>query len=77
MPNAPIEFVLVRDKETSVKKYIPRAKYEVERDLWAQVAGGKTVTADRAPSYEEPVKSSATEGGSESGQKAAPEKENS
>jgi hypothetical protein len=63
MPNAPIEFILVRDRETGAKKYIPRSKYDTQRDLWAQVAGGKTVTADRAPVYTEPVKTSAEASG--------------
>ena len=73
MPNAPIEFILVRDRETGLTKYIPTALYESEKSLWAQVAGGKTVNAMQAPTYEP----TATEGGSKSGQKAAPEKENS
>jgi hypothetical protein len=76
MPNAPIEFILVRDRETGAKKYIPRTKYEAQRDLWAQVGGGKTVTADQAPVYTEPTpEASATTSGTKSGQKAASEKE--
>ena len=73
MPNAPIEFILVRDRQTSAVKYIPRAKYDAQRDLWAQVAGGKTVTADRAPTYQ----ASATDSGGtkSSGQKADTTKE--
>lgn len=71
MPNEPIDFILVRDRETGHTKYIPVAKYEAERDLWAQVAGGKTVTAMSAPAYEP----TATDSGSKSGQKAATEKE--
>lgn len=73
MPNAPIDFILVRDRDTGAKKYIPRAKYEAQKDLWAQVGGGKTASATEAPAYE----TTATEGGSKSGQKAASEKENS
>ena len=72
MPNAPIEFILVRDRETGAVKYIPRTKYEAQRDLWAQVAGGKTVTADRAPTYEASAASSGTKS---SGQKADTTKE--
>ena len=71
MPNEPIDFILVRDRETGATKYVPVAKYEAEKDLWAQVAGGKTVTAMEAPAYE----STATESGSKSGQKAATTKE--
>ena len=70
MPNEPIDFILVRDRETGHTKYVPVAKYEAEKGLWAQVAGGKTVTAMYAPTYE-PV----ADGGSKSGQKAATEKE--
>ena len=62
MPNAPIEFILVRDRETGAKKYIPRTKYDTQRDLWAQVSGGKTVTADQAPVYSEPAKTTASSG---------------
>lgn len=62
MPNAPIDFILVRDRETGHTKYIPRTKYEAQRDLWAQVAGGKTVRADHAPTYENTPKSSAVSG---------------
>ena len=63
MPNAPIEFILVRPKggDASAAKYIPRVKYDAQRDLWAQVAGGKTVTADQAPAYE-PTTTSAASG---------------
>jgi hypothetical protein len=78
MPNEPIEFILVRPRggDASATKYIPRAKYEAQRDLWAQVAGGKTVTADQAPVYTEPTpEASATTSGTKSGQKAASEKE--
>ena len=77
MPNEPIEFILVRDRGTGATKYIPRTKYEAQRDLWAQVAGGKTVTADRAPVYEPTTEASASTSGTKSGQKAASEKENS
>lgn len=73
MPNAPIEFILVRDRDTNATKYIPVAQYETERDLWAQVAGDKTVTAMSAPTYE----TTATEGGSKPASKATSEKENS
>lgn len=72
MPNAPIDFILVRARDAGFTKYIPVEQYEAERDLWAQVAGGKTVTAMSAPTYEP-----ATDGGSKPGQKAASEKENS
>lgn len=78
MPNAPIEFILVRPKggDASATKYIPRAKYEAQRDLWAQVAGGKTVTADRAPAYEPTTEASAaTSGTKSSGQTADTTKE--
>ena len=71
MPNAPIDFILVRDRGTGAKKYIPRSKYEAQKDLWAQVGGGKTVSATEAPAYE----TTATEGGSKSGQQAETKKE--
>ena len=54
--------VVRRDRETGAKKYIPRTKYDTARDLWAQVGGGKTVTADQAPVYTEPEKASASSG---------------
>ena len=76
MPNAPIEFILVRPKGSKVDpKYIPRAKYEAQRDLWAQVAGGKTVTADQAPAYESTTDAAATTSGVKSGQSAESTKE--
>lgn len=62
MANEPIDFILVRDRETGHTKYIPRSKYEAQKSLWAQVAGGKTVRADHAPTYE----TSATSGGTKS-----------
>ena len=71
MADQPIEFVLVRDRETKAIKYIPRTKYEAQRELWAQVAGGKTVTAFDAPIYEP----TANRGGSNAGQTAATTKE--
>lgn len=77
MPNEPIEFILVRPKggDAAAAKFIPRAKYDAQKDLWAQVAGGKTVTADQAPAYEAPT-TSATEGGTKSsGQSADTKKE--
>ena len=64
MPNEPIDFILVRDRSTGHTKYIPRTKYEAQRDLWAQVAGGKTVRADHAPTYE--ASPTTTGGGSKS-----------
>lgn len=74
MPNEPIDFILVRDRETKAVKYIPRAKYEAQSDLWAQVAGGKSVRAQQAPAYE-PTKTSATTSGTKSGQSAESTKE--
>ena len=71
MPNEPIDFLLVRDRGTGAKKYIPRSKYEAQKELWAQVGGGKSVSAAEAPAYESPV----VEGGSKSGQQAATPKE--
>ena len=70
MPNAPIDFILVRARDAGFTKYIPVAQYEVERDLWAQVAGGKTVTAMSAPTY-----APATDGGSKQASKADSTKE--
>jgi hypothetical protein len=77
MPNEPIEFILVRPKGGGGEaKFIPRTKYEAQRDLWAQVAGGKTVDALQAPAYEPTPSASATTGGTKSsGQSAEPKKE--
>lgn len=72
MPDQAIEFVHVRDKATGVEKFIPAAKYEAQKGLWAKVERA-AVFADAAPT----VEPSATSGGSKSGQKAASEKENS
>ena len=75
MPNEPIEFILVKDRETKAVKYIPRTKYEAQSDLWAQVAGGKSVSAYQAPVYEPAPKASATSSGTKSGQSAESTKE--
>ena len=72
MPNEPIDFILVRDRATGAKKYVPLAKYEAQKDLWAQVGGGKTVRAYQAPTYQA---SAPTSGNEKSGQQAATEKE--
>jgi len=45
MPDAAIAFILVRDKDTGVTKYIPESKYDAQSDLWAKV-GRKVVIAD-------------------------------
>jgi hypothetical protein len=75
MPNEPIEFILVRPKGGGETKYIPRTKYDAQSDLWAQVAGGKTVSAYQAPTYEPTPKASATTSGTKSGQSAESTKE--
>lgn len=73
MPDQAIEYVHVRDKDTGAEKFIPAAKYEAQKDLWAKVSR-KSVTTDAAPTVET---SAPTESGTKSGQKAATEKENS
>ena len=74
MPDYAIEFVLVKDKETGGVKYIPRALYDNESDLWTRL-DRKTVTADQAPVYDPDA--SAASGEKKTGQQATPKKENS
>ena len=73
MPDAAIAFILVRDKDTGVTKYIPESKYDAQSDLWAKV-GRKVVIADQAPTVD-PTASAST-GEKKSGQQAASTKEN-
>ena len=68
----PIEYVRVTDKSTGYELSVPRERWETAKDVFAQVQ------RPAVDSNGDPLPpTTAADGGSKSGQKAASEKENS